>query len=114
MPVTISFESLYSNVHADTCGHYHLTIFGFITGYTGTARLIVFDENSSKEYAALTNELGAVGFRVSGRLPEGGKKKNYPILLSTPYEQQRSFFTVEAAGGAVHNRVSLMQYEEVI
>ena len=113
MPLTISFEFPYGDVYADIHGQYHLTIFCFITGYTGLAKLIVFDDDSGKEYTALTNELGAVSFRVSGRLPQGRKKKNYPLLLTTPDEQERSFFTVEADRSAVRNPTSLMEYKEL-
>ena len=96
MSLTISFDSHSGDVNADSKGNYNLTVFGFITGYTGIAQLVVYgDNNTERVYSGFTNELGAVGFCISGILPEGERKKSYPMLLLTPHEQQKSFFTVK-------------------
>lgn len=83
---------------ADENGNYHTTIFCFIDGYTGVATLtIVGDDGTEKTQSSYTNEYGAVGFYITGVLPDGERKKSYPILITIPNEEQRSFLTVNAA-----------------
>lgn len=95
--LTSPLSSISCAVTADEEGNFNTTVICFITGYVGLTQLTIYDEMAEQSYTAHTNEYGSVGFHIKGSLPNGERKKNYPLLITTPNEECRSFLTINAA-----------------